>query len=135
MIISFLLSVMMLAAVGAGLGLRRRAPAVGAAIAIAALVGLYFVWMPEQLSTLAHALGVGRGADLLLYLWVSLTFLAVAGLVLEIRHLQRQLTLLAREQALQRVRREQRTGEFPADPAARGEASGDGAGSSTESAR
>ena len=135
MIISFLLSVMMLAAVCAGLGLRRRAPAIGAAIAIAALIGLYFVWMPEQLNTLAHVLGVGRGADLLLYLWVSLTFLAVAGLVLEIRHLQRQLTLLAREQALERARREQLPRGVSADPAALGDAAGVGAASSTESAR
>jgi hypothetical protein len=135
MIISFFLSVMMLAAVGAGLGLRRRAPAIGAAIAIAAMFGLYFVWVPEQLTDLAHYLGVGRGADLVLYLWVSLTFLAVAGLVLEIRHLQRQLTLLAREQALQRARREWPPGDPASDPAAVGQAADDGAIGSTELAR
>jgi hypothetical protein len=135
MIISFFLSVMMLGAVGAGLGLRRRAPVIGAAIAIAALFGLYFVWMPEQLTTLAHLLGVGRGADLVLYLWVSLTFLAVAGLVLEIRHLQRQLTLLAREQALQRARREWPPGDPAAGPAAVSPAADDSAIGAPESAR
>jgi hypothetical protein len=106
MIISLILSAMMLAAIGAGLMLRRRAPAVGAAIALAALCGLYFVWMPAHLSAVANALGVGRGTDLLLYLWVSLTMLALAALVLELRHLQRQLTVLAREQALLRARYE-----------------------------
>lgn len=104
MIISFVLSAMMLAALGAGLALRRRAPVVGAALSIAAAAGLYFVWMPDHLSAVAHAMGVGRGTDLLLYLWVSLTMLAFAGLVLELRHLRRQLTLLARELALQHAR-------------------------------
>jgi small membrane protein len=104
MIISFILSAMMLAALSAGLAVRRRAPIVGVAIAIAAAAGLYFVWMPDHLSAVANAMGVGRGTDLLLYLWVSLTMLAFAGIVLELRHLRRQLTLLARELALQRVR-------------------------------
>ena len=80
MIISLVLSVMMLAALAAGLALRRRAPVVGAALALAAAVGLYFVWMPDHLSAVANAMGVGRGTDLLLYLWVSLTMLAFAGI-------------------------------------------------------
>jgi len=106
MIISFILSAMMLATLGAGLALRHRAPGIGLAIVLAATVGLYFIWMPEHLTMVAEAVGVGRGTDLLLYLWVSLTMLAFAGLVLELRHLQRQLTLLAREQALSRAREE-----------------------------
>lgn len=104
MIISVVLSAMMLAALSAGLALRRRAPVVGVALAITAAAGLYFVWMPAHLSAVANTMGVGRGTDLLLYLWVSLTMLAFAGIVLELRHLRRQLTLLARELALQRAR-------------------------------
>lgn len=104
MIISIVLSAMMLAALAAGLALRRRAPALGIALALAAAAGLYFVWMPDHLSAVANAMGVGRGTDLLLYLWVALTMLAFAGVVLELRYLRRQLTLLARELALQRAR-------------------------------
>jgi hypothetical protein len=135
MVISLFLSVVLLAAIGAGLALRRRAPIVGAAIALAALVGTYFVWMPEQLSTVAHAMGVGRGADLVLYLWVSITFLGAAGLVLELRHLQRQLTLLAREQSLQRARGEPAPGEFPAQPSASNDAAGQGVAGPPEPGR
>jgi hypothetical protein len=116
MVISFLLSAMMMAAIGCGLVLRRRAPLVGAAIAFAALGGLYFVWMPTHLSAVANVMGVGRGTDLLLYFWVSLTMLAMAGLVFELRHLQRQLTLVAREQALQHARSELSVPPFPARP-------------------
>ncbi len=135
MVISLFLSVMLLAAIGAGLAMRRRAPIVGAAIALAALVGTYFVWMPEQLNTVARAIGVGRGADLVLYLWVSITFLASAGLVLELRHLQRQLTLLAREQSLQRARSEPVPGESPAQPSAGSDAAGRDVAGSPESGR
>jgi small membrane protein len=37
-----------------------------ATLAIGA-AGLFFVWMPEQANDLAYLLGVGRGADLILY--------------------------------------------------------------------
>ena len=134
MIISLFLSVMMLAAVGAGLGLRRRAPVIGAAIAIAASFGLYFVWVPEQLTDLAHYLGVGRGADLVLYLWVSFTFLAVAGLVLELRHLQRQLTVLVRELSLHRARVEAPVAPFSAGPTDEQGVAGDRVTGSTKAA-
>ena len=116
MIISFVLSAMMLAVLGAGLALRRRAPVVGIALAIAAATGLYFVWMPNHLSAVANAMGVGRGTDLLLYLWVSVTMLAFAGLVLELRHLRRELTLIARELALQRARSDAWAGCDAASP-------------------
>jgi hypothetical protein len=106
MIISVFLSAMMFAAIAAGLALRRRAPAVGVAAVVAATGGLYFIWAPTHLSAMAHALGVGRGTDLLLYLWVSLTMLALVGLMFELRHLQRQLTVLVRELSLQRARRD-----------------------------
>jgi hypothetical protein len=117
-IISLVLSVLMLGAIAAGLAVRRRAPAVGIAIVVAALTGLYFAWMPAHLNVVARALGVGRGADLLLYLWVSLTFLALAGLVLELRRVQRQVTLLARELALHEARGETIAPKPRADAAA-----------------
>lgn len=135
MIISFFLSIMMLAAIAAGLVLRRRAPVVGVAIAIAAMGGLYFVWMPGHLSALANALGVGRGTDLLLYLWVSLTMLALAAIVFELRHLQRHVTLLVREQAMQRARSEEPEAPFSAGPTAEAGAAGDAVARSPESTR
>lgn len=106
MILAMLLSAVMLASAGAGLALRRRAPWIGAAMTLMSLLGLYFVWAPDELTAVARALGVGRGTDLVLYLWGSLSFLALGGLVMQVRHLQRQLTLLARDVALERVRRQ-----------------------------
>ena len=64
--------------------------------------GLYFVWAPEQTTRLAAALGVGRGADLVLYLWVVITLALIVFLYLKIVQLSRRLTELTRTQALSR---------------------------------
>ena len=65
-------------------------------------VGLFFVWVPEQTTRLAEALGVGRGADLVLYLWVVITLALIVFLYLKIVQLSRKLTELTRALALTR---------------------------------
>ena len=100
MIISALLTAFMLASMAVGVVMRRRSPAVALALMLASLAGIWFAWMPQQLTAVANALGVGRGTDLALYLWVSISFLALAGLALQLRHLQGQLTILVREIAI-----------------------------------
>ena len=49
---------------------------------------------------MAHVVGVGRGADLLMYLWVVVTFSAVLTLYLKIVEMNQMLTELARRLAL-----------------------------------
>jgi hypothetical protein len=80
-------------------------------LAVLAVVatGLYFVWAPDQTTRLAAALGVGRGADLVLYLWVVITLALIVFLYLKIVQLSRRLTELTRAQALARP-------QIPADP-------------------
>ena len=34
-----------------------------------AAAGLYFVWLPEHATWLAELVGIGRGVDLILYVW------------------------------------------------------------------
>ena len=101
MIISALLTAFMLASMAVGVVMRRRSPAVALALMLSSLAGIWFAWMPQQLTAVANALGVGRGTDLALYLWVSISILALAGLALQLRHLQGQLTILVREIAIQ----------------------------------
>jgi small membrane protein len=103
MIISTILFLLLAAAFLAGLLMRRHAPLVGLALMAAAGVGAVLVWVPDELTRLAHLLGVGRGTDLLLYGWVMVSFLVIAGLALALRHLHAQLTRLAREFALLRA--------------------------------
>jgi small membrane protein len=63
-------------------------------------VGGYFVWAPEQANVLAEAVGVGRGADLLFYLWVVITLALILFMYLKIQRLSRRLTSITRAVAL-----------------------------------
>lgn len=93
--------------------MRRRSPAVALAMALVAAVGTWFAWRPEDLNHLAQFVGVGRGADLALYLGLSLVFLALAALYLQLRHLQGRFTQLAREVALAQARAQMASTQTP----------------------
>ena len=55
------------------------------------LGGIYLVWVPDHATVLAHYLGVGRGADLLLYGWVIVSFAVI--LMLHVRE-RRNLSVM-----------------------------------------
>jgi hypothetical protein len=62
------------------------------------------VVFPNTLNAVAHAVGIGRGADLLLY---GLIVVFIGNTLLQQRrshHLERQITLLARRQAIVEAR-------------------------------
>lgn len=98
--ISIVLTLILAAALVAGVLLRRTSPWIGGAMAVTAAVGIYFAWRPDDLSAIAHLMGVGRGADLLLYIWVVVSFLAIVALMLRLRALREQITTLVRHIAL-----------------------------------
>lgn len=64
-------------------------------------LGAYFVWAPDKANELAHAVGVGRGADLLFYVWVVITLALILFMYLKIQRLTRRVTQLTRAMALQ----------------------------------
>ena len=64
--------------------------------------GAFLVWEPERANALAHPLGVGRGADLLLYLWIVITLAVILLLYLKLVEMNRMLTELARQLTLSR---------------------------------
>jgi hypothetical protein len=79
---------------------KRDFPVVGRALPLVAAVGIYVAWFPDRTSSLAHWVGIGRGVDLMLYVW-----LLASGLLFLVLHLkfvtqQRQLTELARYVAI-----------------------------------
>ena len=82
---------------------QRRAPLVAACTVAAAVLGLYFVWFPSHANALAEIAGVGRGADLILYLWVLISLLILFNLHLKLRSQMELITELARETALLRA--------------------------------
>lgn len=64
------------------------------------LGGIALVWFDGTATAIANALGVGRGADLVLYVSAAISFVLVVSLLLRIKRLQEQLTQLARAVAL-----------------------------------
>ena len=64
------------------------------------VVGLYFVWLPDHANYLAHLVGVGRGADLVLYCWILISLIVALNLHIVARSNLRLITELARYIAL-----------------------------------
>lgn len=63
-------------------------------------LGVYFVWMPDHTTVIAHWLGVARGTDLLIYLWIVLTLIVGLNLHLKIQAAREEITELVRAMAL-----------------------------------
>ena len=70
------------------------------AFVVLTLGGIGLVWFDGTATAIANALGVGRGADLVLYVSSAISFVLVVSLLLRIKRLQEQLTQLARAIAL-----------------------------------
>src|SRR3990170_3826625 len=66
--------------------------------------GAFLVWVPQVTDRFAEMFGVGRGADLILYIWVVITLALIVFLYLKVAQLARKLTHLARALALDRPR-------------------------------
>jgi hypothetical protein len=77
-----------------------RSPAVGLLAWAAALIGLYFVWVPAHATQLAALVGIGRGVDLIIYIWVVISLLMLLNLHLKLRAQLDLITVLARELAI-----------------------------------
>jgi hypothetical protein len=82
----------------------KRAPVIGLMSMVAALTGLYFVWMPEHATWLAALVGIGRGVDLILYVWVVISLIVLLNLHLKLRQQTEVITVLARELAIANAR-------------------------------
>lgn len=95
------------AAFAAGLWLvwrRHNQQAVSGAVAwlwtFGTVIGLVVTWYPDTASFIANVVGIGRGADLVVYLGIVFLFVLVFQLHVSHVRLERQLTKLVREEAL-----------------------------------
>jgi len=70
---------------------------------------IFFVWNPDAANRVAHMFGVGRGADLVLYFFVVLSFVVGFNLHIKNNKNRQYVTELARELALLRA-------QYPEDP-------------------
>ncbi len=79
---------------------RKKSKHVSAALSIVAVAGLVFASAPDLTNRLAHWVGVGRGADLMLYCWLLISLIVSVNLQFKILALQQNVTDLTREISL-----------------------------------
>ena len=95
-VLSFLLGVVLLYAWAQ----YRRSPIVAVLASVVSLMGFYFVWLPSHATRVAEFVGIGRGADLVLYVWACISLIVLLNLHLKLRTQHELLTQLARSIAL-----------------------------------
>src|SRR5215510_6875352 len=78
----------------------RRSPIVTILSCGVSLIGFYFVWLPSHATRVAEFVGIGRGADLILYVWACISLVVLLNLHLKLRTQHELLTQLARSIAL-----------------------------------
>jgi small membrane protein len=78
----------------------RRSPAVALLTVFVASAGIYLVWVPEHSTQLAELVGIGRGVDLILYIWVCISLIVLLNLHLKLRTQMELITTLARRIAI-----------------------------------
>ncbi|MCQ2397529.1 MAG: DUF2304 domain-containing protein [Lentisphaeria bacterium] len=73
-------------------------------VAAQLLLGIGLVLFPETTNRLATLVGVGRGTDLLFYIMVLVGYAVALVVLAKFRHLERQITEIARQVALQNAK-------------------------------
>jgi hypothetical protein len=68
---------------------------------ILAIGGLVMVIHPNLSMWVANRIGIGRGTDLLLYVFILFSMFNFVGISSELKKIERQLTEVVRQQALQ----------------------------------
>ena len=95
-ILSSLLMLLLLYAVGQF----HRSRPISILIVVCCVIGIVFVIFPRFSTDIANLLGVGRGADLVLYLLAVVTLAAICNLHLRIRASHETVTDIARAMAI-----------------------------------
>ena len=100
MIAQAMLSVLLLGVIVYAWTEYKKAPAVALLSAIVSIGGVYFIWFPETSTRWAEFVGIGRGADLVLYTWSCISLLVILNLHLKLRSQLEMITVLARSIAI-----------------------------------
>src|SRR3989338_818694 len=78
-------------------------------------VGL-LVLLPQTSAVLAKVLGVGRGADAVVYISIIILFYAMFRVVVKLEFIEHEITQIVRNLTIQNAEREQRDQRMHADP-------------------
>jgi len=101
------LLVLLLGVTAAGVVRRRLAPRAGIGWMLLWTASVVAIGKPELLVVIARILGIGRGADLVLYLSIIFVFVAVFLIYLRFKRLDDQITKLTRRIAIMSVEDEE----------------------------
>jgi hypothetical protein len=69
-----------------------------------ALVGILLVLAPDLSTDIAHTVGIGRGVDLVIYIFILAGLFYSVTITSELKRMQRQMTALVRQIALDNPR-------------------------------
>lgn len=105
MIIKFILSALLALLMMYAVGQYRRSRPIAIGIIVCCLIGLVFVFAPDLSTQIANLLGVGRGADLVIYLLAIVTLAGIFNLHLRMRASHEIITALARSVAISSARK------------------------------
>jgi hypothetical protein len=83
---------------------QKRSPILGGLILCIAILGIGLVLLPEMATYIANWAGVGRGADLIFYLFMVVALVATFNLHLRLRAISEVTTELTRSIALSTAR-------------------------------
>jgi small membrane protein len=105
MTIKFVLITLLSSLLLYALGQYRRSRPVAVGIIICCVAGIVLVMAPDLSTNIANLLGVGRGADLVIYLVAIVTLAGIFNLHLRIRASDQLVTELARAFAVKTAHR------------------------------
>jgi hypothetical protein len=101
MIFSAIVTVLLCTLIVYALLQKREFPVVARTMPLVSLAGIYVAWFPNSTSQAAEWVGIGRGVDLMLYVWILVSGLLILALHLKLVTYDRRITELARFLAIQ----------------------------------
>ncbi len=101
MIAEIVLTIFILAFLAYHLSSARRPFYLSVFVWLVTVLGLLTIWVPGFSTSVANHVGIGRGADLVIYLWMAVSLLLFLFVKISLFKLEEQTTLLARKIALQ----------------------------------
>jgi len=102
--IRIILSVLLLLLLSYALKQYRRSGLFSSVILLCSIVGVVLVWVPDLSTSVANHLGVGRGVDLITYLFIIISIASIFNIHLRLRASKEVVTRIVREMAIRDAR-------------------------------
>lgn len=105
MIAQFLLTLALAGGIVYVMGQKRLVGGIRISLYTLISAGIFFVWAPDQSTVIANMLGIGRGVDLIYYVWIVLSLSVFINIHLKLRENTALITKLARDIAITEAQR------------------------------